>query len=100
MARKAKEAPHLRVRIPPALLARLEKSREKDGRTLTGEIVHRIEQSFKRDDMQEFTEKTARGIAEVLLATMEGRQTDEMRKRLTANVARPLKSDDTEGGQS
>jgi hypothetical protein len=50
MARKPKEAPHLRVRIEPTLLARLERAREKSGRTLTGEIVHRIEQTFRKEE--------------------------------------------------
>jgi hypothetical protein len=50
MARKPKETTHLRVRIESALLARLEKAREKTGRTLTGEIVHRIEQTFRKEE--------------------------------------------------
>jgi hypothetical protein len=50
MARKPKETPHLRVRIEPTLLARLEKAREKSRRTLTGEIVHRIEQTFRKEE--------------------------------------------------
>lgn len=51
MARKRKEAtPHLRIRIEPGLLARLEKSRTENSRTLTGEIVHRIEQTFRKSD--------------------------------------------------
>src|SRR5262249_36156268 len=49
--RKSKEAtPHLRIRIEPELLARLEKSRTTNSRTLTGEIVHRIEQTFRKSD--------------------------------------------------
>jgi hypothetical protein len=44
------ETPHLRVRIEPKLLAKLEKSREKNGHTLTGEIVARLEESFRSDD--------------------------------------------------
>src|SRR5258706_11423872 len=47
---RSTETPHLRVRIEPKLLARLEKSREKNGRTLTGEIVARLEKSFRTDD--------------------------------------------------
>jgi hypothetical protein len=59
MARTRKEAtPHLRVRIEPRLLARLEKAREKRGRTLTGEIVHRLEESFQREDQQELIAAT------------------------------------------
>jgi Arc-like DNA binding dprotein len=50
MARKPKETPHLRIRIEPTLLGRLEKSAEKTGRTLTGEIVQRMQQSFDTDD--------------------------------------------------
>ena len=45
-----RETQHLRVRIEPKLLTKLEKSREKNGRTLTGEIVSRLEQSFQTDD--------------------------------------------------
>ncbi|WP_035725816.1 TraY domain-containing protein [Bradyrhizobium murdochi] len=63
MARKTKtkdtHTPHLRLRVEPSLLARLEKSAEKNGRTLTGEIVDRLEASFKRDDMQSYVDATA-----------------------------------------
>jgi hypothetical protein len=57
MPRK-QETPHLRVRIEPRLLARLEKAREKSGRTLTGEIVSRLESSFRRDDREELIAET------------------------------------------
>jgi predicted DNA-binding protein len=51
VAKKRKEAtPHLRIRIEPELLARLESSRKAQGRTLTGEIVARIEQTFRRSE--------------------------------------------------
>src|ERR1700730_17643798 len=51
MAKKRKETtPHLRIRIEPELLVRLEKSRSANNRTLTGEIVHRIEQTFRKSD--------------------------------------------------
>ncbi len=65
MARKPqRETPHLRVRIEPKLLAKLEKSREKDGHTLTGEIVARLEQSFQTDDR-------AAKVEELMLQRME-----------------------------
>ena len=44
------DVPHLRVRLEPRLLARLEKARTKSGRTLTGEIAHRLERSFRQED--------------------------------------------------
>jgi len=53
MARKSKEGrdiPHLRIRLAPQLLARLEKAREKTGATMNGEIVARLENSFGRED--------------------------------------------------
>jgi hypothetical protein len=56
---KSKEAPHLRVRIEPRLLARLEKARERTGRTMTGEIVERLWQSFQREDQQELAVQAA-----------------------------------------
>jgi hypothetical protein len=81
MASRTKETsdhtPHLRVRIDPRLLERLEKSREKSGRTLTGEIVHRIEQSFLRDD----TLQQSILIAE----TTGGRVAKELYKRYLEN---------------
>jgi hypothetical protein len=60
MAKKKKATPHLRIRIEPELLARLENSRKAQGRTLTGEIVHRIEQSFRRSEDADLTASTLR----------------------------------------
>jgi hypothetical protein len=70
MARKAKETPHLRLRVEPSLLARLERSAEKNERTLTGEIVHRLEGSFKRDDIQTYVDALASITTEKLLAAL------------------------------
>jgi hypothetical protein len=51
MAKKAaKQPPHLRLRIDPKLVTRLEKAREANGNTLTGEIVGRLESSFSTED--------------------------------------------------
>lgn len=51
MAKKvAKQAPHLRVRIDPKLIARLEKATEANGSTLTGEIVARLAELFDAAD--------------------------------------------------
>jgi hypothetical protein len=68
MARKAKETPHLRLRIEPSLLARIQKSADKNERTLTGEVVDRLEASFKREEMQAYIDATAQKIKEDLLA--------------------------------
>jgi hypothetical protein len=70
VARKSKDIPHLRLRIEPSLLARLEKSAEKNERTLTGEIVERLNTSFKRDDLETVMKASAKEIAERLLMVM------------------------------
>ena len=93
MARKPKDTPHLRLRIPPALLARLEKSREKSGLTLTGEIVHRIEASFQKDDTAQHIENTGKEIAERLLSAMDRRPIDDTVKRHIDEVLRPTDPD-------
>jgi hypothetical protein len=55
--------PHIRLRLEPRLLQRIEKAREKSGRTLTGEIAHRLEQSFAKDNQEELVEHTATASA-------------------------------------
>jgi hypothetical protein len=52
-----RDAPHIRLRIESRMLERLEKYAEKNGRTLTGEIVHRLSESFARDDLTDVLEK-------------------------------------------
>jgi hypothetical protein len=56
------DAPHLRIRIEPALLARLEKAAAKNDRPLTAEITARLIESFRKDDYVDFVE----GISERL----------------------------------
>lgn len=70
MARKIKEVPHLRLRVEASLLSKLEKAAEKNERTLTGEIVHRLESSFQREETKEYIEATGKEIAEQLLAAL------------------------------
>jgi hypothetical protein len=50
MARKPKEAPHLRLRVEHGLLTQLKKDAEKNAHTLTGEIVQRLEKSYDQAD--------------------------------------------------
>jgi hypothetical protein len=82
MARKAKDTPHLRLRVEPSLLARLEKSAEKAGRTLTGEIVDRLETSFKREEMQAYIDATAQKIKDDMLSATGALNTAADRYRI------------------
>jgi septal ring factor EnvC (AmiA/AmiB activator) len=82
MAKKAvKQAPHLRVRIEPKLIARLEKAREANGNTLTGEIVSRLEASFFLEvRMASFKEAQALIIKEMQQSIAETREKIEQDK--------------------
>ena len=53
MARKPTDTAHLNLRYPEALRRRLERAGKSNGRSLNSEIVHRLEQSFRREDFQE-----------------------------------------------
>lgn len=77
MARKSKETPHLRLRVEPSLLTRLEKAAEKNERTLTGEIVHRLEGSFRRDDLEQYLDAQGKHITETLLAALAAKEGSE-----------------------
>ncbi|MFT8711442.1 Arc family DNA-binding protein [Komagataeibacter rhaeticus] len=41
--------PHFKVRMPPALKDRIEKAARESNRSMTAEIVHRLEESFKEN---------------------------------------------------
>jgi len=42
--------PQINIRIPAALKAKLDEASAASSRTLTGEVVRRLEDSFKADD--------------------------------------------------
>jgi hypothetical protein len=88
MPSRRKETPHLRVRIEPRLLERLEKAREKGGRTLTGEIVSRLEQSFRRQDEVQLLTSLLRTALDNLIdgqAELKDMLTAAERDRITRN---------------
>ena len=62
------------------MLARLEKAAEKNERTLNGEIVRRLEESFKREEMQGYIDATAQKIAEKVLLFAHAGPDPEMDK--------------------
>jgi hypothetical protein len=70
---KIKDTPHLRLRVDPSVLARLEKAAEKNGRTLTGEINHRLGESFKRDDVLTVADVMSDKIILTLTDVIKGR---------------------------
>jgi hypothetical protein len=56
---------NLRLRVGPELLAKLEKARQALGRTLSGEIITRLEQSFARDRERLAAFENARAVMEL-----------------------------------
>lgn len=72
MAKKIKETSHLRVRIDPIRIARLETAAEKNGLTLTGEIVRRLDESFRRLDVTANMETLSDEIAAKVVAALKG----------------------------
>jgi hypothetical protein len=70
---KTKETPHLRLRVEPSLLGKLEKAAEKNGRTLTGEINHRLGESFKKDDLVAFAERVSEKLSTQVTEVLKGR---------------------------
>ena len=78
---KAKDTPHLRLRVDSAILARLEKYAEKNGRTLTGEINHRLTESFKRDDLMDLADRLAEKLSGTVTVKIDEMVTKIGRRR-------------------
>jgi hypothetical protein len=69
---KIKETPHLRLRVDPSLLAKLEKAAEKNGRTLTGEINNRLSESFQKDDLFALAERISERLSNTVTVKIDG----------------------------
>lgn len=74
MTKKTKETTHLRVRIDPIRIAKLEKAAEKNGLTLTGEIIRRLDESFERDKLSATLEGLPDRIAAKVAAMFKGNE--------------------------
>ncbi len=72
MARKPKDTTHLRLRVAPIALAKLERAAFENGRTLTGEITHRLDESFKRDAVGLAIERLADEVTAKVVAALKG----------------------------
>jgi hypothetical protein len=70
--RKQKDTAQLRLRIDPIRLAKLQKNADKNGRTLTGEITHRLDESFKRDDLTDVLERLSDQVTAKVVTAIKG----------------------------
>jgi hypothetical protein len=74
MARKLDETSHVRVRIDPIRLAKLQKQADKNSRSLTTEIMHHIDQGLARGGLTATLdlEKLSDQIAAKVVAALKG----------------------------
>jgi hypothetical protein len=68
MARKPSDQVKLNLRFTEALRLRLEKQAAKNNRSMNEEILHRLHESFAKDDMAAFVDKVTGRFTEVLVA--------------------------------
>jgi Arc-like DNA binding dprotein len=76
MARKQTDTVQLKLRFPERLRRRIEAAAERNERSLNGEIVHRLELSFEKDDRVQLVETTANAVA----ATMSKQHAGDLQK--------------------
>jgi hypothetical protein len=71
VARKPTDTAHLNLRYPEALRRRLERAGKNNGRSLNSEIVHRLEQSFRREDFEPVQDLITEGMLKVIGAVFD-----------------------------
>jgi Arc-like DNA binding domain len=71
VARKPTDTAHLNLRYPEGLRRRLERAGKSKGRSLNSEIVHRLEQSFRREDFQERQDAITEAMMEIIRVIAE-----------------------------
>jgi Arc-like DNA binding domain len=62
MVRKSQELRPVMTRIPEGLRRRLEREADQNRRSMNAEIIHRLEESFQREDQGELIRRTAREV--------------------------------------
>jgi hypothetical protein len=74
---------HLRFRIEPQLLGRLERARKESGRTLTAEIAERLNKSFSDDvaSLRDTLIQMRAGIMEEIRRELDNLRQDLAQKR-------------------
>jgi hypothetical protein len=73
MARKLSDTVQLKLRFPEKLRQRIESTAGRNQRSMNAEIVHRLEQSFQKDDQAALAEATATAALDKWLVVNEGR---------------------------
>jgi hypothetical protein len=80
MIRKQSETVQLKLRFPEKLRKRIESAADKNQHSMNAEIVHRLEQSFQKEDQtalqSELAEAAATSAIEKWLVVHEGKIDD------------------------
>ena len=95
MARKPQELRPVMTRIPEALRRRLERSGEKNGRSMNGEIIHRLEKSFLKDNNEALMKAVCQDIIDAMDVRLSGKPIDSIPLGQRA-IALALKDPDDE----
>jgi plasmid stability protein len=84
MVRKPTELRPVMTRLPERLRARLEREAARNDRSMNAEIIHRLEQSFRKEDQNIFVVTSAENAANMMIDKLNlrdlARLADEMRK--------------------
>jgi plasmid stability protein len=83
MVRKPTELRPVMTRLPERLRARLEREAARNDRSMNAEIIHRLEQSFRKEDQNIFVVTSAENAANMMIDKLNlrdlARLADEMR---------------------
>ena len=71
MAPKDAELRPIMTRLPEGLRQRLENEAARNGRSMNGEIIQRLERSFERDDHRKLIQDTATATAGTALESLK-----------------------------
>lgn len=86
MARKPTDTVQLKLRFPEAMRRRLERVAGANDRSMNAEIIHRLDQSFRKDGIAELIQATAKETAEKVVAQWAARPTTEAGKRTSRGI--------------
>jgi hypothetical protein len=90
VARKETKLRPVMVRLPEGLRGRLARKAERNARSMNGEIIHRLEGSFEREDRAQLIETTATAVAAKVRT--EPRGDPDIGRRYLSNLVREFGS--------
>jgi plasmid stability protein len=70
MVRKPNELRPIMTRVPEALRQRLEREAERNGRSMNAEVIHRLEQSFEKEERSALAQNTADATATLVVNSL------------------------------